>query len=318
MDSHTPRTSHTGRLHGMPLAWLLGQDDDRSTACPPAWSSREHVALVGVRSFEPEEKERLDRLGVRVFHIEEVATRGLDAVFDEALAIARPAPRASASASTSTRSHRGSPGVGTPVPGGVVAAELARAWSASAVAGRISRPSSSSNTSRAWIPRAAAPESRSTCCSPRYAGRARSRRSSPSRSSRTSFSLSRCLERRRRRKVEHPLRRVAEEARVEVDQELVDAALAHQRAVQPEARLDMQLVDAAPAPAPRASRGSSTLPCAFGSTTTSRVPRSARLPRAPRKPAPARPGECARAAASPGGCRRSRAAAGAACRPPAP
>src|SRR5438105_10841909 len=28
MDSHTPRTSHTGRLHGMPLAWLLGQDDD--------------------------------------------------------------------------------------------------------------------------------------------------------------------------------------------------------------------------------------------------------------------------------------------------
>ena len=28
MDSHTPATSHTGRLHGMPLAWLLGQDDD--------------------------------------------------------------------------------------------------------------------------------------------------------------------------------------------------------------------------------------------------------------------------------------------------
>jgi hypothetical protein len=28
MDSHTPRTSHTGRLHGMPLAWLLGLNDD--------------------------------------------------------------------------------------------------------------------------------------------------------------------------------------------------------------------------------------------------------------------------------------------------
>ena len=28
MDAHTPGTSHTGRLHGMPLAWLLGQDDD--------------------------------------------------------------------------------------------------------------------------------------------------------------------------------------------------------------------------------------------------------------------------------------------------
>ncbi|MDQ5850014.1 MAG: arginase family protein, partial [Pseudomonadota bacterium] len=28
MDAHTPGTSHSGRLHGMPLAWLLGQDDD--------------------------------------------------------------------------------------------------------------------------------------------------------------------------------------------------------------------------------------------------------------------------------------------------
>src|SRR6185503_4095766 len=28
MDAHTPATSHSGRLHGMPLAWLLGQDDD--------------------------------------------------------------------------------------------------------------------------------------------------------------------------------------------------------------------------------------------------------------------------------------------------
>src|SRR4051812_39536995 len=25
-DAHTPQTSHTGRLHGMPLAWLLGED----------------------------------------------------------------------------------------------------------------------------------------------------------------------------------------------------------------------------------------------------------------------------------------------------
>jgi arginase len=37
-----------------------------------------------VRSYEPEEKERLDRLGVRVFYIEEVGRRGLDTVCDEA------------------------------------------------------------------------------------------------------------------------------------------------------------------------------------------------------------------------------------------
>ena len=85
MDSHTPGT---GRLHGMPLAWLLGQADDDLYGLSTGVVDPEHVALIGVRSYEPEEKERLDRLGVRVFHIEEVARRGLDTVCDEALRIA--------------------------------------------------------------------------------------------------------------------------------------------------------------------------------------------------------------------------------------
>src|SRR5688572_32158105 len=88
MDSHTPGTSHTGRLHGMPLAWLLGQDDDPLYGLSAGVLNPGQVALVGVRSFEPEEAERLKRLGVRVFHIEEVRARGLDAVFADALAIA--------------------------------------------------------------------------------------------------------------------------------------------------------------------------------------------------------------------------------------
>src|SRR2546422_10334736 len=88
MDSHTPGTSHTGRLHGMPLAWLLGQDDDPLYGLASGVVAPSRVALIGVRSFEPEEQERLNRLGVRVFHIEEIQRRGLDAVFDEALAIA--------------------------------------------------------------------------------------------------------------------------------------------------------------------------------------------------------------------------------------
>ena len=88
MDSHTPGTSHTDRLHGMPLAWLLGQADDTLYGLSSAMVDPEHVALIGVRSYEPEEKARLDRLGVRVFYIEEVRTRGLDAVSEEALGIA--------------------------------------------------------------------------------------------------------------------------------------------------------------------------------------------------------------------------------------
>src|SRR6267378_2282166 len=88
MDSHTPATSHTGRLHGMPLAWLLGEDDDPLYGLTTGVIDPLHVSVVGVRSFEPEEAERLARLGVRVFMMEEVRKRGLQPVLDEALAIA--------------------------------------------------------------------------------------------------------------------------------------------------------------------------------------------------------------------------------------
>ena len=63
MDAHTPRTSHTGRLHGMPLAWLLGEDDDPLYGLTTGVIEPKHVALIGVRSFEPEEKVRLEHLG---------------------------------------------------------------------------------------------------------------------------------------------------------------------------------------------------------------------------------------------------------------
>jgi arginase len=128
MDSHTPGTSHTGRLHGMPLAWLLGQADEDLYGLSAGVVDPEHVALIGVRSYEPEEKERLDRLGVRVFHIEEVARRGLDTVCDEALRIATAGTSGfGISIDLDAVSPEEAPGVGTPVPEGIVAAELARA-----------------------------------------------------------------------------------------------------------------------------------------------------------------------------------------------
>lgn len=128
MDSHTPGTSHTGRLHGMPLAWLLGQDDDPLYGLSAGVLNPGQVALVGVRSFEPEEAERLKRLGVRVFHIEEVRERGLDAVFADALAIATAGTEGfGISVDLDVVTPEEAPGVGTPVAGGIGGAHLARA-----------------------------------------------------------------------------------------------------------------------------------------------------------------------------------------------
>jgi arginase len=128
MDAHTPRTSHTGRLHGMPLAWLLGEDDDPLYGLATGVLEPRHAALVGVRSFEPEERERLEQLGVRVAYMTEVRARGIDAVLEEALAIAtRGTAGFGVSIDLDVVTPDEAPGVGTPVPDGVACAELARA-----------------------------------------------------------------------------------------------------------------------------------------------------------------------------------------------
>src|SRR3954470_9474536 len=127
MHAHPPPPSHTGRLHGMPLAWLLGQDDDPLYGLATGVLEPQHVALIGVRSYEREERERLERLGVRVIYMSEIAERGIDAVLDEAFAIAKRGTAAfGVSVDLDVVSPEEAPGVGTPVPGGVAGAELSR------------------------------------------------------------------------------------------------------------------------------------------------------------------------------------------------
>jgi arginase len=128
MDSHTPATSHTGRLHGMPLAWLLGQDDDPLYGLASGVLKPQHVCLVGVRSYEPEEDERLRRLGVRVVFMDEVRERGIEAVLDEALDIATAGTSGfGVSIDLDVVTPDEAPHVGTPVSGGVTSVELAQA-----------------------------------------------------------------------------------------------------------------------------------------------------------------------------------------------
>jgi arginase len=128
MDSHTPQTSHTGRLHGMPLAWLLGQDDDPLYGLASGVLDPRHVCLVGVRSYEPEEDARLKRLGVRVIFMDEVAARGIDAVLDEALDIVTAGTAGfGVSIDLDVVTPEEAPNVGTPVSGGVGSAALIKA-----------------------------------------------------------------------------------------------------------------------------------------------------------------------------------------------
>lgn len=87
MDSHTPQTSHTQNIHGMPLAVLMGYGEKSlvdMVAVGPKLDPA-HIVLIGVRSFEPEEAELLKKLNVKVVFMNEVKSRGFASVFQEAV-----------------------------------------------------------------------------------------------------------------------------------------------------------------------------------------------------------------------------------------
>jgi arginase len=87
MDSHTPETSESQRIHGMPLACLLGYGYSTLTSLmsPLPKFKPENVCLVGVRSFESGEAALLRRLNVRIYFMDEIHARGFDVVMQEAI-----------------------------------------------------------------------------------------------------------------------------------------------------------------------------------------------------------------------------------------
>jgi arginase len=87
MDAHTQDTTPSGNIHGMPLAALLGHGaSELIDICEKgAKLHPSHVVLIGVRSFEPDEAELLDKLNVKVFYMTDVKKRGFESIFHEAL-----------------------------------------------------------------------------------------------------------------------------------------------------------------------------------------------------------------------------------------
>ncbi len=126
MDAHTPQTSETGMLHGMPVACLLGYGYPELTAIAEgAKLDPKCVCLYGVRSFESGEAEFLERLGVRVYFMEEIARRGIRKTLNEALRVVNCASGGFGITLDLDAIDPGdAPGVGSPAPAGLGGAEL--------------------------------------------------------------------------------------------------------------------------------------------------------------------------------------------------
>lgn len=128
MDAHTPGTSPSGRPHGMPLAAILGQCDHALEGLEDGVITPCNVCLVGVRSYEPEEANLLERLGVTVFGMDEIARRGLAPVLEDARLIAREGTaRYGVTLDLDALDPADAPAVATPVRAGIRGAELVHA-----------------------------------------------------------------------------------------------------------------------------------------------------------------------------------------------
>ncbi len=127
LDSHTPETSYSGALHGMPLACLLGRGDKRllnvGLAGPQVDAA--HTVVLGPRSYESEEMDFLMRIGVRVMTSDEILERGFAACLDEAMRIVAAAPGGfGVTLDLDAFDPDVAPGVGSPEPDGLRADEL--------------------------------------------------------------------------------------------------------------------------------------------------------------------------------------------------
>lgn len=130
MDCHTPATSPSGNLHGMPLAALLGEPVAPLQAVTGgrAVVDGRRLCLVGVRSHEPEEVRLARRHGVACLAMTTVRRLGL------ARALRRAVARVTASGGgfgisldLDALDPRDAPAVGTPAPDGLHPAELIEA-----------------------------------------------------------------------------------------------------------------------------------------------------------------------------------------------
>ncbi|MBX5435819.1 MAG: arginase [Alicyclobacillaceae bacterium] len=120
-DMNTDETTPSGNIHGMPLAASLGYGHPDLVRfagfAPKLQASR--VALVCVRSIDPDEARIVRQSGIHVFTMAEIDRRGMGLVMEDAIRIAGAGGGIHLSLDLDALDPMFAPGVGTPVNGGV-------------------------------------------------------------------------------------------------------------------------------------------------------------------------------------------------------
>ncbi|HSB39867.1 MAG TPA: arginase [Gaiellaceae bacterium] len=138
-DLNRPETSPSGNVHGMPLAAALGLagPEFESDFYPLPAVEPQRVALVGVRSLDPGEREVLAQLDTCVFTMSDLDRMGIETAMREALEHISGEGFVHLSLDMDVLDPEVAPGVGTPVRGGLSYREAHLAMELAAEAGTV-------------------------------------------------------------------------------------------------------------------------------------------------------------------------------------
>lgn len=127
LDSHTPDTTPSSAIHGMPLATLLGHGANELIHCYESGPKihPKHVVLIGIRSYEPEELALLNKLGAKIYFMDDVKERGLTSVISESVHYLEENTQAyGLTIDLDALDPTDAPGVGSPEKSGIKLTEL--------------------------------------------------------------------------------------------------------------------------------------------------------------------------------------------------
>lgn len=122
-DINTPDTTPSGNIHGMPLAVSIGIGHERLVQIRKYAPKikPENVIIIGARSVDPGERELIHEQGIKVYTMHEIDRLGMTRVMEETLSYLKglAIDGLHLSLDLDGLDPLYTPGVGTPVPGGM-------------------------------------------------------------------------------------------------------------------------------------------------------------------------------------------------------
>lgn len=140
-DLHSPYTTPSGNMHGMPIACILGEDNKERLQNKPDDETIEYweklknlggimpkihyndLVFIALRDFEPPEDYLLKKNKVRVFGLPEIRKKAVERIAIEALNYLDHCDLIYVSFDVDSMDSRISSGTGTPVPNGITEKE---------------------------------------------------------------------------------------------------------------------------------------------------------------------------------------------------